>query len=148
MAVPALNCTLAAPGPLLAGQPVRLQFSLQNGGLQPVQLLVWGTPFEAHWFAPYLAVQRDQKTLPYGGAAKKRGDPQATDYLRLEPGQARSVTFDMAPAFEVVAPGRYVVQPQIRLHDVVEGDVTVPRPRDQHTGLALDCPVLAFEIAR
>lgn len=134
-----LNCTLRAPAHVVVGQPVMLAFTLRNTGPVPVDVLVWGTPFENGWFAPYVGVTRAGQALAYGGASVKRGEPGPADYLRIEPGQSRSATVDLAQAFDLRAPGDYHVRPHIVVHDLVRPPAPAPRPRDQHAGAPLAC---------
>ena len=142
-----LACSLTGPARVPVGQPVTLQFTLSNTGTQALHVLVWGTPFESGWFTPYVAVRFGSQPLAYGGPSVKRGDPQLTDYVHLAPGQSRQADVQVSLVFDLRKPGRYHVQPQIQLHDVVvAGQGTVPRPRSEHLGQALACPALKFII--
>ena len=149
-----LTCSLSAPARVPAGQPLRLQFSVVNLGPQAVDLLVWGTPFDADWFAPYVDVlsvdaARGDTRLRYRGASMKRGEPAADEYLHFDAGQARTVSVDLARAFDLGTPGRYRVQPRIVLHDlVVGGEAALPRPRERHAGMVLPCQPVDIEITR
>lgn len=126
---------------------MQLQFAVSNAGTLAVDFLAWGTPFEAGWFAPYLEVRFGNRPLAYGGPSAKRGDPQAAAYVHLAPGQMRQALVDLSLVFDLRKPGRYHVQPQIVLHDVVlAGQGAVPRPRSEHAGQALACPALEFVI--
>jgi len=139
-----LRCTLQVPASVATGQPVRLSFSLSNRGPRALQVLRWGTPFDEAWFAAWATVTRDGVPLVYQGAAVKRGEPVAGEYLRLAVGQARRASVELAAAFDVAAPGRYRVQPHIVLHDVTAG--AVPRVRSQHAGQPLACRAVEFTV--
>lgn len=142
-----LACTLEGPATLRAGEPARFTLNLHNRGSQPVQLLNWATPFEPAWFAPWLAVQRDGKALAYGGAKMKRGDPDASHYVAIAAGASASASFELAPAFDVSAPGRYTLRPRIVLHDLLVGSAQpVPRRLAQHQPHRLRCNELRFEL--
>ena len=149
-----LRCSVSAPARVPAGQPVRLQFSVANVTPQNLDLLVWGTPFDVDWFAPYVEVlsvdgSGGDTRLRYRGASMKRGDPAADEYLHFGPGEVRAASVDLARAFALGEPGRYRVQPRIVLHDlVVGGRASLPRPREQHAGMALPCEPVDFEITR
>ena len=141
-----LRCTVTAPANIAAGQAVPLQWMVTNTGLDALDFLAWGTPFEG-WFAPYVALRRGGTVLVYGGPSAKRGDPQAQEYVHLPPGQSRQAVVDLAPVFDLRVPGRYRLQPQIVLHDVVLAAQGVPpRPRGQHAAQALACPSLEFTV--
>jgi len=142
-----LNCSLTGPAQVRSGQPAAFRLQLMNSSSQPVQVLVWNTPFEPAWFGEYVTVQRGSKPLPYGGAKMKRGDPSAGDYLRIEAGATASASFDLAPVFDLSLPGRYRLHPQIVLHDVVMGTAdSAPRPRSRHVQQALRCKDLSFDV--
>jgi peptidyl-Lys metalloendopeptidase len=140
-----LVCLLATAATLGADAPAILNFTFQNSGARPAQVLAWGTPFEAAWFAPYVKVLRDGQPVRFDGAMIKRGDPRPDEYLTLAAGQAMRRSVNLAPAFDTRAPGRYRVEPQLWLHDVVWEDGLMPRPRAQHAGQRLSCNAVEFE---
>ncbi len=136
--MPEIGCTLTLQG---AG----LRLRVHNRGRERLQVLAWGTPFEG-WFAPFVRVWRDGTELAYQGPSVKRGDPDADEYLSIEPGRAREVRFTLEPAFDAAVPGRYRIEPQLLLHDVAEGRrARLPRPRAQHQPVALHCAALEFD---
>ena len=142
-----LRCTLMLPAQAAAGQAVPLRLRIANPGPTGVHLLVWGTPFEAAWFAPFVSVFRDGTELAYRGAALKRGDPERSEYLYLAPGRSRSATLDLAEAFDLTQPGRYRVEPRLVLHDVLPADAArPPRSRAQHAPQATACAAVTFEL--
>jgi hypothetical protein len=146
----ALRCTLQATPQTPVGQPLPLRFTLTNTGAAPLKVLRWNTPFEGAWFAPFVIVTRDGgRALPYRGPMLKRGDPAADDYLPLEPGQSINAEVDLAQAFDLSRPGRYRVQPRIRLIDVVApaAGASAPRARAQHQGAELACPAIGVTLA-
>jgi hypothetical protein len=141
----ALRCTLHVPPQGVAGRPVPLRMTLHNGGPRALRMLTWQTPFEGEWFAPFVAVQRDGTELPYQGPMLKRGAPAHDDYLVLPAGAGKSATLDLARAFDLSRPGRYTVQPRLRLMDVrTEGAASLAS--DALQPHVLDCPALQFEL--
>jgi len=144
--LPPLRCALGVPASARVGRPLPLRLTLHNRGRQTLWLLVWGTPFEQAWLAPFVSVQRDGRPLDYRGAVVKRGDPGDDEYLAIAPGQRRQATLDLAEAFDLDAPGHYHVQPQLRLHDWVVGDTAPPRQRARHQGAALACASVDFRL--
>lgn len=85
----------------------RLALHVQLQSPQARWLLVWGTPFEDGWFAPWLRVWRDGVELPYGGARAKRGVPERADYRRLAPGPGWRTQRWPDEAFDLHPPGAY-----------------------------------------
>lgn len=145
-AAPGLQCTLRAPATAVAGQPVRLSFTLTNRSASPLRVLEWNTPFEG-WFAPYVQVARDGGAVPYRGPAMKRGDPSADEYFSLAAGGSRRAEVDLALPFDLSTPGRYVVTPHLTLFDQFAGGAkAAARPRDAHVPLALACDPIEVKI--
>jgi len=143
-----LACVLQAPARAEPGRPVPLRFTLTNQGPAPVHLLVWNTPFEEAWFAPFVEVSRDGIALPYAGPMAKRGDPSREEYIRLAPGASRSAEVDLAQPFDLSQPGHYRVEPRLRLFDVVRGSrPRLPRPRGELASAALPCNAADVVIA-
>ena len=138
-AVPPLQCTIE----LATLAPPALRIRLRNRTASPLAVLTWGTPFEG-WMQPFVRVTRNGVALDYQGPSVKRGDPERSEYLRLAAGRSRSATLALAPAFDVSAPGRYRVEPQIVLHDVTAQPT--PRPRSAHQSQTLACPALEFDV--
>ena len=138
-----LHCSLTAPARVVSGQPVPLRFTLANRGAVAVRVLEWGTPLEG-WFGAYVEVSRDGVAISYRGPMVKRGDPTADEYLRIAAHRTRRAEVDLAQPFELAIPGVYRVRPRITLFDVAAAGTPVPRPRDRHAPLALNCP--EFEI--
>ena len=125
-----------------AEQGPQLRFTLINRGARPLLVLGWGTPLEG-WMQPFVRTLRDGVELSYQGPVLERGDPDAVEYLRMAPGEQRSETFSLAPAFEAAWPGHYRVEPQIVLRDVITRGAA-PRGRDEHQALKPGCPTLEF----
>ncbi len=121
---------------------------LRNTGTSVLHLLTWGTPFEDAWFQPFVVLRQGGRTLPFGGASVKRGEPAADEYLRFSAGQTRQASLDLADVFDLSAPGRYDVEPRVVLHDVVAAPGRPPRPRAHHRALELACRRVSFEITR
>ncbi len=142
-----LNCRIDGPATLKAGQAAVFTMTLSNPGPQALDFLHWATPFEAGWFGAWLELLRDGQALVYGGPSVKRAAPRAADYTRLQPGQMRQASFDLSPVFDLRRPGRYVIQPQLVLFDVVPaGAAALPRARGDLVALPLVCPERVFEI--
>lgn len=135
-----------APAQVPAGQAVLLQFTLANQGDAALDVLQWNTPFEG-WFGSYVRVLHGGTEVPYRGPRFKRGDPPRSAYFHLGPGQSRSAQVDLALPFDLGQPGRYRVEPQLVLFDVVAaGQGMVPRPRGQHAPRELACNAVEIEI--
>lgn len=147
LSAPALRCALVAPARVVAGEPVLLRFTLSNLGPAPLQVLRWNTPFEGAWLAPFVTLTRGGRPVPYQGPMVKRAEPGPDSYLHIDAGSAASAEIDLSPAFDVSRPGRYRVQPQLRLADIHAAPAGSPaRPRAEHSGADLACPAVAFSV--
>jgi hypothetical protein len=147
MAAPALRCAVEAPARVAAGQAVVLRFTLTNPGPTPLQLLRWDTPFEGSWLAPFIELKRDGRPIAYQGPMARRAEPRAESYLRLEAGGSASAEIELGPAFDVSVPGRYRAQPRLHIVDLhVAHAGPVERPRAEHQGVDVACPVVQFQV--
>ena len=46
----------------------------------------------------------------YKGIMVKRGEPEESDYVTLEPGKPSTATFNLAAEYELKRPGQYTVK--------------------------------------
>ena len=135
---PAISCRLEIQA------PASLRFELANGSGSPLRVLKWNTPLEG-WKGTVLRVSWNGEELPYQGPMLKRGDPGEGDYVEIPAGGRVDATVDLADVYDVSRPGTYKVEVDGDLIDVTAD--AVPRPRDLHQGLPLDCGAVTFEVA-
>jgi hypothetical protein len=136
-AAPALSCRLEAQA------PASLRFELANRSESALWVLKWNTPLEG-WKGTVLRMTRNGEELPYQGRMLKRGDPQREDYVEIPAGGRVDATVDLDEVYDLGRSGTYKVEADGGLVDVTGG--AVPRPRDQHQGMPLDCGAATFEI--
>ncbi len=141
----ALTCTLSAPRRVRSGEPVGVTFRLANRASTPLFVLVWRTPFDG-LFGNDFCITREGVELRYRGPMLKRGDPEAEDYLRLEPSASEEAEVDLSLAYDMREPGRYQIAFRGPLMDVTTNEALVPRPLSQHEPLPLPCPVVELEV--
>ena len=67
----------------------------------------------------------------------KRGDPGREEYVEITPQDSLNVSLDLAEAYDVKRPGRYLVKVTGSLFDVTKDAAAVPRPRDRQVPMAL-----------
>ena len=136
---PTITCRLEAQ------PPASIRFELSNGSDAALRVLTWNTPLEG-WKGTVLRVTRDGEELPYQGPMLKRGDPQADDYVEIAAGGRVDATVDLAEVYDVSRPGTYTVEADGDLIDVTAGPTEViPRPRDRHQPMPLDCGAVTLE---
>jgi hypothetical protein len=136
-----LDCTMSVAPSQRAGQPVELRFRLSNPTAQPLFVLKWQTPLEG-MFGKNLQVTRDGVEVPFQGPMKKRGDPQASDYVTVPPGEPAEATVDVSLAYEMRQPGRYRIAFRNELMDVTAAKEEVPRTLAQLRSLPVQCPAV------
>lgn len=142
-----LECRMEAVHPLVAGGPVALRFRLVNRTDGPLWVLRWNTPIEG-WRGTILTVSYQGTELPYQGPRLKRGDPGREEYVEITPQDSLNVSLDLAEAYDVKRPGRYLVKVTGSLFDVTKDAATVPRPRDRQVPMALQCEPLTLDVGK
>jgi hypothetical protein len=136
---------MTVPATVRAGAAVPLKFELFNHGRRALNVLMWNTPMEAGFFAPYLSISGPDGVLEYGGAMMKRGSPERADYTRLKPGGTLMKTVNLAEIYQFNRGGRYKIKFVGKLFDVTTEKI--PRPLEQHVAITIDCPDMAFDVS-
>lgn len=138
-----IQCELTIAKSLRDAQPAELVFTLTNAGEDVVRVLNWQTPFEGIR-APMFSVVRDGAEVEYRGPMLKRSAPRQEDYLVLKPGERRQAKINLADAWDVDAPGNYIVKYSARLFDVMAGPASAPRSLDEFNEVTPSCNSAAF----
>lgn len=141
-----LECRLEAEPPLTAGGPVQIRLTLTRPSGPSAYALNWNTPFEGRWMGTIFSVIHDGQEIPYSGPMTKRGDPSREEYVEVAPGRPATATADLAQVYDLSQPGAYEVRVVQGLADVTTEAASVPRPRDQHEGVALECGVVNLQV--
>lgn len=142
-----LRCRVEVPPRVAAGHSVFMRITLTNPGPAPVQMLRWDTPFEGSWLAPFVELRRDGQPLAYQGAVARRAAPGPESYVRIESRGSASAEIELNAAFDVTQPGRYRLQPRLRIADLhVARAGPVERPRAEHRAVDLACPAVEFQV--
>ena len=140
-----LDCTMSVAPSLRVGEPVELRFQLSNPTEQPLFVLKWQTPLEG-LFGRHLEVTGDGVEVPYQGPMKKRGDPQASDYVTIAPGASAEATVNMSLAYDMQQPGRYRIAFRNELMDVTADKAEVPGKLAQLHATPVQCPAVETTI--
>ncbi|MCP4654416.1 MAG: protease [bacterium] len=135
---PLPECRIEVESSYRAGAPVILRFSLRNPSDQSFFVLRWQTPLEG-LLGRVFAIEREDWKVPYRGPMFKRADPTPEEYVEIPPQVAVSMVVDLATAYDLSEPGEYRVEFASQLHDVAVEESEVPRPRDRHEAVELDC---------
>lgn len=135
---------MTVPATVAAGDAVPLKFELFNHGRRALNVLMWNTPMEAGFFAPYLSITGPDGELEYGGAKMKRGAPERADYTRIKPDGTLMKTVNLAEIYQFNRAGRYTIKFVGKLFDVTTEKI--PRPLEQHVAVAINCPDVTFDL--
>lgn len=105
---PALSVTISADETVFStGLPVL--FKLTNNSSQAVHVLKWGTPLEKVFNHDMFVVKQGNSIMPYIGRMVTRLQPQADDFVTLQPDESISQTIDIADGYEVYDAGDYTI---------------------------------------
>lgn len=144
-ASPRLECRLEPVPPLTAGGPVSVRFTLTNRTDAPLWALRWNTPLEG-WKGTIFELTAGGAEIPYTGPMLKRGDPGREDYAEIPAGGKAEATVDLSLVYDLGKPGTYRLRVTGGLQDLTVNPGTVPRPRDAHQPVPLDCPEIGLVV--
>ncbi|RBP51772.1 M35 family metallo-endopeptidase [Arenicella xantha] len=113
-----------------SGDEVGVVFNYSNSLETPVRLLKWGTALEGRLNEDLLAIYYEQRKLPYTGRIYKRGIPQATDYVLIQPKTSISATVNIRDAYPVNQRGDYRIQLGASLQSELSGQ-SMAKPSSQ-----------------
>lgn len=110
-------------------------------------VLKWHTPLEG-FRNDFLKVYCDGVEVPYEGMMMKRGNPDLASYDLLLPGSSVSGSVYLGEAYEISKPGKYRVELDTSLMDVVkdEGGEFKPHAINDFKGQELRCEPVVFEV--
>ena len=100
------------------GADSEMVISIKNDSNQSISFLSWGTPFESELQADVFNVTTTSKGWPlenrasYIGYKVKRGEPDASAYITLEPGAILTRRIDLAQSYAATSRGSYKVEYQ------------------------------------
>ena len=140
-----LTCDLQAEPVYRQGEPVELAFKLTNTGTTPLWVLRWNTPIEG-LVGDCFEIARDRHVVAFQGRMIKRAMPEATEYVRLEPGQSREAKVDLRAVYKVEEPGKYELRFDSVLFDVTDDETKVPRRLEDFQSFDPGCPPVVFEV--
>ncbi len=127
--------TLSAQPVFALGEPIVISGEIENTSAEAYQLLIWGTPLEPTLSGDCFVVERDGERIPYDGRFVKRGDPPASAYTLIGPGEHQSFSVDISEVYAIDQPGQYTLALNAVFFDafVVVGNVKAgARKREVH----------------
>lgn len=140
-----LTCDLQAKPAYQQGEPVELAFKLTNTGSTPLWVLRWNTPIEG-LVGDCFEIARDGQVVSFQGRMIKRATPEATEYVRIEPGQSREARVDLRAVYKVEEKGKYELRFDSALFDVTDDEARVPRRMEEFQSFDPGCPPVVFEV--
>jgi hypothetical protein len=140
-----LNYTLHAERSYHHSGPIFIGFGIENLTPRDIWVLKWYTPLEGIR-GKIFEVECDGVPVPYAHLMVKRGNPSATDYLRLAPGKSVRVDFDLSLAYTLPIAKECNVRFKGRIHDVVLDPAHVPRAAESHSPVMIEGSELVFAV--
>jgi len=105
-----VDVRLSIASPVVQGDvDVVIKVTVTNTARHPVMLLSWQLPSD-ELDGPLFRITRDNQKVGYLGPIVKRGAPQATDRIKLDPGASLSYDVELTGAYDLSASGRYAIE--------------------------------------
>jgi len=105
-----VDVRLSIASPVVQGDvDVVIKVTVTNTARHPVMLLSWQLPSD-ELDGPLFRITRDNQKVGYLGPIVKRGAPQATDRIKLDPGASLSYDVELTGAYDLSASGRYSIE--------------------------------------
>ena len=118
-----------------------IRFTLTNTSTESMLFLPWNTPWEG-WKGRFLEVTLNGEKLEYQGPMIKRGAPQKSDFINLQPNQTLTNSLNLARVYEL-GTGKYQISYTglltAKSYEESEQSNTI-----QH--FETNCPTLEFEL--
>lgn len=108
----------------LAGGDLVLELTMVNRGPGDFRVLRWNFPGGEEMTSRLFAITRNGQEVAYRGKMVKRR-VTADSYRTLEPGKEYSVRINLAPAYDVSAPGHYKIQYEVINQSAPDADKLV-----------------------
>jgi hypothetical protein len=136
---------------LKSGEPVKLQFILENKTDKPLFFLKWYTPFEG-FNSDMFKITRNGGEIQYEGRMVKRGNPVFDDYVLISPGKSIDTIVELSLAYNLKDAGKYLIEFRGKLYDVIfasnaqEAEKLFPRSPDKNNMMDISGNTINLEI--
>ena len=140
-----LNYTLHAEQSYHHDGPILIGFSIENLAAYDIWVLKWYTPLEGIR-GKIFEIECDGVEVPYAGRMVKRGNPSASDYVRLIPGVPVRVDFNLSQSYALPVAKECKLRFRGRIHDVVVDPAQVPRAAESHSPVMCEGNEVVFAI--
>lgn len=143
-AVADIECRMSVPAKVPARGNIPLTFELVNKTKKTTyNILNWDTPFEG-FYGAYLQIAGPDGEVDYRGRVVKRGPPTREEYVSLKGGERRTITVNIAPAYDFKTRGKYEIVFAGKLFDVTTEKI--PRTYELRTAGTVECAPVTFEL--
>jgi len=146
LSTPLLQYRLQGKENYRLGEPLIIEFVLENLSKQNIWVLTWYTPLEG-LKGKIFEVTCDGKPVPYEGIMAKRGNPRGEDYILIPSNEAVSATVDLSKAYKIQQSDECQVKFKGRIHDFSSTEDVVPKENARHNSLNIPGNVVSFRIA-
>lgn len=127
------------------GEPVIIEFGIENLSSSDVWILKWYTPLEGIK-GKIFEVKCDGVDIPYEGMLMKRGNPESDDYVHIHPGETARAEFDLSSIYSFPVCEECWLKFKGRIHDAVLDQQRVPRTIGEHRSVDVPGNAISFSI--
>jgi len=86
-----------------------ISISIRNSSKEEIKVLKWNTPFEESLNSDVFVIKNNNHIVPYMGKVIKRGQPQESDYIKLEPKEQRNINIKLSDYYDMSKKGNYSI---------------------------------------
>jgi peptidyl-Lys metalloendopeptidase len=105
-----VDVRLSIASPVVRGDvDVVISVTITNTARHPVMLLSWQLPSD-ELDGPLFRITRDNQKVGYLGPIVKRGAPQSSERIKLDPGASLTYEVELTGAYDLAADGRYAIE--------------------------------------
>jgi peptidyl-Lys metalloendopeptidase len=136
---------LSAQNSYVKGNPIIINFTLENLSNQNLWVLTWYTPLEG-LKGKIFRVICDGTELPYEGPMVKRGQPKKGDYIHIEPGRSVSAEVDLSNVYKLPVCEECRVEFKGRIYDFSTDGDTIPKGSEEHHMVNITGNTVSFRV--
>lgn len=138
-----LRHQLSAHDRYVKGNPIVINFKLENLSNDNLWVLKWYTPLEGVK-GKIFRVLCDGKEILYEGPMMKRGNPTKDDYIQIDQGNSASAEVDLSKAYGIPACGECLVEFKGRIYDISTSADSIPRSSEEQQIVTITGNTVAF----
>jgi hypothetical protein len=136
---------LSAQDSYIKGDPVIINFTIQNLSIEDLWVLKWYTPLEG-LKGKIFRVTCDGREIPYEGPMHKRGDPEKADYIHIRPRRSVTAQVDLSTVYNFPASEKCQVWFKGRIYDISLTNDILPKSNEEQQMVSISGNSVTFRI--